>query len=349
MKTLVPIITILVASVSIVHSNTLANDYSEAKHPVESLQSPSTNSLFALVSSGPKWYLANSANQGTTWFVKNLPAGAELVSFFDDTGGLLLTCTREAGKQTYSLLRTRDAGKSWHDVGSFTRTAKIATAWSIQFTDVQNGWILLNEDNSPILFRTSDGGKTVQKETVCGGCINLSSRLRKSGQQVWLTSDRVILLLHPGNQAGWIPTQFEHLTTQDVSLSPEGLLTVMGNVGLDGTILLSEDSGKSFRTVLTVEDQYLESISSTPAGASHICAVGRGRKMHCSRDLGKHWSTVSTLPKNRSKQSPWFRQVLLVDGAWFVIRSGGYLYRSTDNGMHWMEIDILKQAKPDLK
>ena len=116
---------------------------------------------FALVCYWNSW-IYTSANQGKTWIISPMPAGAYLrdIEFINPTVGWLFVAEFEESKR--NLHQTTDGGQSW--------TLIKRTGWldvELSFVDAQMGWAVACDNaycSEPVavraLLKTSDGGLT---------------------------------------------------------------------------------------------------------------------------------------------------------------------------------------------
>ncbi|MDW8325879.1 MAG: DUF1906 domain-containing protein [Anaerolineales bacterium] len=144
----------------------------------------STISAFAPLSETAGWLLTDSAlfltrDAGQSWATLAPETGSALLIaafFLDEVNGWLLAVSQsEAGDPAYTLLRTRDGGRTWahKPLGLFAPGAPEAFAESAHlfFLDAQTGWLVVKQAGSAnfslgALFHTADGGETWARQTI---------------------------------------------------------------------------------------------------------------------------------------------------------------------------------------
>jgi photosystem II stability/assembly factor-like uncharacterized protein len=148
-------------------------------------------SAFGPLSESDGWLLADSGpyltrDAGRSWESLTVAAGGEALSavfFLDPENGWLVTASlTDAGEPAYTLLRTRDGGRTWSRIplALFAPGAPEAFAESVHlsFLDSQTGWLTVKQATSAnfslgTLFHTTDGGATWTRRTLpLGGPVH---------------------------------------------------------------------------------------------------------------------------------------------------------------------------------
>lgn len=138
---------------------------------------PPTISAFAPLSETAGWLLTDSAlfltrDAGQSWESLAPETGGALGAafFLDEAHGWLIAVSQtEAGDPAYTLLHTRDGGRTWArtSLALFAPGAPEAFAESVylHFLDSQTGWLVVKQATGAnfslgALFHTADGGAT---------------------------------------------------------------------------------------------------------------------------------------------------------------------------------------------
>jgi photosystem II stability/assembly factor-like uncharacterized protein len=75
------------------------------------------------------------------------------------------------------------------------------------------------------------------------------------------------------------------------------------------------------------------------------CVVGYSTHMFCTTDEGVTWTSKDVLPVRSNGQSDFFKNlVILESGRGWVLREGGYLYRTIDSGLTWHVLDPINPS-----
>jgi hypothetical protein len=116
-------------------------------------------------------------------------------------------------------------------------------------------------------------------------------------------------------------------------------------VGQDngGPILTTRDFGRSWRKEFEDEGgTVLQKI--WLLDNKRRCAVGNSTLLFCTMDDGLTWISKDVLPPPSIGQSRLFRNIVLLDsGHGWVLRYGGYLYATNNDGQSWRQFDPIGQ------
>jgi photosystem II stability/assembly factor-like uncharacterized protein len=111
---------------------------------------------------------------------------------------------------------------------------------------------------------------------------------------------------------------------------------VAERVGLQGCAPVEEWN----KSPLRLSPTYSRSIL-----AKYGCVVGYSTHMFCTTDEGVTWTSKDVLPVRSNGQSDFFKNlVILESGRGWVLREGGYLYRTIDSGLTWHVLDPINPS-----
>ena len=180
-----------------------------------------------------------TADGGKTW----TPSRFKDITFFD----IAMNPNGEAWTvgEFETILHTVDAGKTWQvQRGGTTRDFRIGPYFAVDFDkNNQDGWVVgLNGE----VMSTSDGGKTWKGTKLpINRAVYVAER---AGQSLWMAGADGTFILAQLDQQQLGDWKVENPTFNDISdLAITGDLEVA--VGLNGTVIFSEDSGAHWQTI----------------------------------------------------------------------------------------------------
>jgi photosystem II stability/assembly factor-like uncharacterized protein len=297
-------------------------------------------------------YILQSKNRGASWRRFNCPLGVKKLFFVSPDQGWALQWVVDATlhRTSIHLLGTRDGGQHWTElaqspvVDSTEQTNEYVTAMA--FMDKFNGWIVgAGPDQTGLILQTNDGGKTLQRiNRPLSNCFGVAAH-PNAGVLVFGVG-YLIRSIDKGKH--WeSPVDLGKLGVKPIGFlmssakfMHDGRGWLAGQAGR-GAILTTQDFGQSWQKQFEDSgDTIFQDI--WPIDAGHLCAVGNSTFLFCSTDGGSTWSSADVLPRLATTQSPIFKKiVLLPSGRGWVVRYGGYLYRTSDEGRTWQEFDPL--------
>lgn len=133
---------------------------------------------------------------GSTWAASSVPPSASVGGFFglkflDARNGWVLLAGGDSAfnKTTTSLLRTRDGGRSWVDLGRLPTGARLH---DFAFANANDGWIV---GAGGLVLRTRDGGDHWQVQaTQAGSGRDLNVVVAVDAATVWIGGERGTIL-----------------------------------------------------------------------------------------------------------------------------------------------------------
>jgi photosystem II stability/assembly factor-like uncharacterized protein len=174
-------------------------------------------------------------HQGTDWGFKD-------VQFFDSQHGWasIGLLTGSSNGNTF-LARTDDGGNHWSWVD--TGLGNASPTWgAMSFTDPQHGWVVIDMG---VAARTTDGGKTWTRQTVCNLCRTFGMAFRDT-QNGWVVGEGQYSTSDGG----------DHYNQQDLGMGADvrGIDFVDSlhgwMAGESGGVLYTADGGQSWRFAL---------------------------------------------------------------------------------------------------
>jgi photosystem II stability/assembly factor-like uncharacterized protein len=300
-------------------------------------------------------YILKTQDGGNTWHKFTTPSQISHIFFISASHGWALRFLSDPkSKETaVYLMVTKDGGEHWERTSdkpvaiSTRQNHQIVT--SMAFIDRSRGWLVgegsagkgfvLETLNGGQSFRTPDGlpqGLT--------GCVGVYAR---TGLGVLILGSEYVLI-SADNGKTWksavapetlgISPQLFDMSSAAFLKDGRGWLVGQGYRG-SGTILSTTDFGRSWRLEFAAEGaSNFKGIWTTDD--KRRCAVGYSSLLFCTADDGISWSSREVLPARVRDQSNYFRNlVLLPSGRGWVMRYGGYLYRTADGGQTWLEAD----------
>lgn len=299
---------------------------------------------------GKQHFVFRTTDGGRSWLMISVPEPFFSMSFFDRHRGWALTTVKSAtGYVSTQLFQSKDAGLTWKQAASEPEMFVSEMA----FVDPDHGWFV-GEGVSPknFVLSTTDGGRSLRRVTNMpkGGDYEGIFALR--GGPVWIFGKDTILSTRDEGRT-WAQ-QFSRLQPnppwEEADLISGTFLAggrgwIVGQGASSAIILSTADFGNHWRTVFESQASfYFEDVSFWDE--AHGCAVGLYTKLYCTQDGGKTWTGRNVLPSRKGKQADFFiRIVMLNSRSGFVLRAGGFLYKTRDGGQTWREFDPLLPSR----
>jgi photosystem II stability/assembly factor-like uncharacterized protein len=290
-------------------------------------------------------------NGGGSWQQITSPFGLTRLFFVSrERGWALQRITDSKLNQTsVHLLATKDGGQHWNElserplVDSVEQTHEVIIAMA--FMDDLHGWFVGGgPKNTGFILQTNDGGKSFQRidravsaplgltagaktgVLIFGmGFVSRSADMGKNWESP-ITSEKL----------GVDPDAFIMFSSKFV---PDGHGWLVGQAKY-GVILGSQDFGQTWRIAFKDMTHYTLFQDIWRVNSQELCAVGNTTFFFCSMDGGSTWSSRDVLPPPEAagQSTGFFKLVLLNSGRGWVVRDGGYLYRTADSGRTWKEV-----------
>ncbi len=221
------------------------------------------------------------------------------------------------------ILKTADSGRSW------ARKKAGMDLYAVQFTDENNGSAAGGNvgyiKNRRLVVRTTDGGETWQPELKKRGPVLYG--LASAGPGTPLVCGQKGDLVGRGD-GGWAPLESptKHVLS---SLAISGDTGVV--VGSYGTILRTEDGGRTWTTPSPDKQKSVESVSFW--GSGYGLATGRETLVLWTTDGGRTWTDSPTVP------GLYVENACLLNARTAVAEGqGGVIFRTSDAGATWEQI-----------
>jgi photosystem II stability/assembly factor-like uncharacterized protein len=221
------------------------------------------------------------------------------------------------------VLKTTDSGRSW------VRKDAGMDLLAVQFTDETNGYAAGGSvgyiKNRQFVVRTTDGGDTWQPELKKWGPVLYG--LTSAGRDFPLACGQKGALANRGD-GGWarIKSPTKHVLASLALSRGKGVA-----VGSYGTILRTEDGGRTWTSPLPDDEKSLNSISFS--GPGYGLATGGERLVLWTVDGGKTWTNSKTVP------GLYMGSACLLNAQTAVaVGAGGVIFRTSDAGATWEQI-----------
>lgn len=216
------------------------------------------------------------------------------------------------------------------------------------FIDQSRGWLVGEGSGHGFILQTSDGGKTFKRPAGLRQSIgNCTSVYARAGIGVLVLGVGIVLRSSDMGRTWESAIDLERLgirrdalVMSSAAFLSDGRGWLVGQ-GYGGLVLRTNDYGRSWH------EEYGNKGSSNfhsiwPTDEKRRCVVGYSSNLFCTTDDGATWTAKDTLPPRTDLQSNYFRNlVLLPSGRGWVLRDGGYIYRTDDGGQTWHEFDPL--------
>jgi photosystem II stability/assembly factor-like uncharacterized protein len=299
-----------------------------------------------------QFYMFETHNAGDTWTEWKVPDGIFRISFVSGSIGWCLRQVRGSheGRERIYLLRTKTSGQAWKQVSLVPVSSQVQTAYSrtdLTFIDGSQGWFIGSSYSAPVL-ETSDGGKSVHRvDNLPGNPGNIYGLYAREDAGVWIYGQGFVWHSKNRGRTWTSPVNLKALGTNrdafnvsDIFFSRDGRGWLAGQ-DPDGMILRTDDDGEHWERMR--DDENVGNFSSIWFWDDRNgCATGYPAALTCTKDDGATWATRDVLPKAEGHQAKWFTKlVLLGSNRGWLLRSGGYLYHTTNGGETWEPFDPL--------
>ncbi|UUY05086.1 YCF48-related protein [Svornostia abyssi] len=276
--------------------------------------------------------IVGSTDGGATWSPKTAVPGSRAaggnatptdIAFTSDTVGFV---SSTQGR----IYKTTDGGGSWTQVNDTNRSVNDLT-----FVDANTGFAV---GASGLFLETTDGGTTwVPKNTGADGS-NLTTVRAVDASNAIATNEKGDFLLRTTDKGATF-SRVSAMTqaTNTVGYSSATRVVAAGN---DGALAASNDGGATFTTIGNprLSGQYFV-IRSAPGGAAF--ATGENGGLARTTDGGQTWTKVG-VPTSEDILDVSFPTAQIG----YAIDTDGKLFKSTNTGTSWANLDTGTTAKP---
>lgn len=274
----------------------------------------------------------STADGGETWSPKTAVPGTRAAGGTATPTDLAFTSDLVGFASTSQgrIYRTADGGGSWTQVSDTNRNVQDMT-----FFDAVNGFAV---GAAGLFLTTDDSGATWTPKSTAADASNLVSVRAASALSAIATSEKGDFLLRTTDRGA---------TFSRVSPSTEASFAVAFSsptrviaAGQDGSTAASDDGGATFTRIGTARltGQFFV-IRSAPGGSAF--ATGENGALARTTDGGKTWGKVGV---------PTSEDILDVSfptaQTGYAIDTDGKLFKSTNTGTSWANIDTGTTAKP---
>lgn len=302
-------------------------------------------------------YILKTQDGGNTWQRFKILSNINQLFFIDQKKGWALRHPphSDSSQTRIDLVVTNDGGEHWKNVSPtpvFTPTNQSKeTVTSMAFIDELHGWLVgEGPDRDGLVFQTDDGGQTLrQSDPLPKGTSNCLGVYAGPKTGVLVFGVGFVIRSVDNGKTWKSPIETEKLginrgafVIPSARFMHDGRGWLVGQAG-GGAILSSRDFGQTWR--MEFEDKNGTIFQDLwPADTKHRCAVGNSTLLFCTTNDGLTWTSRDVLPQPSTGQSRIFRNIVLLNsGRGWVLRYGGYLYRTIDNGQTWQEFDPIAQ------
>ena len=330
-------------------------EISFARNPVEDIFFLDDKHGWVAIWSKKNSFLLITVDGGRSWTKVGTETPFRIVSFIDSENGWALGQGPRNNKgPEYQLLRTQDGGNTWRVVSVPISSSVNDPVYvmDFRFVDQLRGWILASGSlGSSVILDTNDGGSSV-KELYLTHTYMLLGLFAGQDGHLWAYGHDV--LLHSADY-GWTwrsqirpentPGGRRIMRFTSAFVFGDGHGWVVGG-GPKPVMLKTKDFGRNWDMGLELDVQggTLENVFFVDP--RHGCAVGSTTYLVCTRDGGKTWESMASLPSAKKKQSGVFRRVVMLpSGRGWVLREGGYLYETRDFGRSWQERNLVASIR----
>ncbi len=285
------------------------------------------------------------------WTVQNTGLSGELIcdaSFPDRQNGWAVGILG-------SVIHTQDGGKTWEKQGSGTRRH----LFTVCFPDRDNGWAA---GDVMTLIHTADGGKTwepqavqqITEENVFASEVIFNGVFFHDANEGWLVGEfgAIYHTVDGGKNWQYLPVaalepevaedewELPKLTLFDVRFTDRQRGFILG---VDGTLLKTDDGGTEWKKIESASANSLFSISVV---GEKCWAVGdRGVYIH-SGDGGNTWTNDEDAVHTKG----WLTSVDFVnDKVGWTVGKAGAVFKTIDGGETWEWLSGVSYDWPEFK
>ncbi|MGK2936647.1 MAG: WD40/YVTN/BNR-like repeat-containing protein [Solirubrobacteraceae bacterium] len=276
--------------------------------------------------------VVGSTDGGATWSPKTAVPGTRAaggnatptdIAFTSDTVGF-------ASSTQGRIYRTTDGGGSWTQVNDTNRSVNDVT-----FVDANTGFAV---GASGLFLETTDGGTTwVPKNTGADGSTLTTVRAVDANNAIATNEKGDFLLRTTDKGATFSRVSATTQSTNTVGYSSATRVVAAGN---DGALAASNDGGATFTTIGNprLSGRYFV-IRSAPGGSAF--ATGENGGLARTTDGGQTWTKVG-VPTSEDILDVSFPTAQIG----YAIDTDGKLFKSTNTGTSWANLDTGTTAKP---
>ena len=345
---------VLIAMIHLLHIERGMSAGTEERHPAGPLRelafATSSDGWAALTGAEGEILLATH-DGGLTWSKLPTPPPFHKLFFVDSSRGWGLSGTVGNSSST-TLWRTSNGGKTWAstELGSAAGVQHGDEIVDLWFASERHAVFLSRQHaGSGAVYFTGDGGRTVRQVESISAIGTTRALFGDRNGNIWLLASSAIwhsastgVLWMPQLTTANRPTGKAGLTANAGVALGSGRIVVVGERS-GGSILLSDNYGGNWRTVLQTDDLgYFSDVSFVDGG--YGCAVGSSVVIYCSEDGGVSWKRWPVLPSsklgNTHPASRFDRIVLTSRRHGFAVAAIGNLYETEDGGNSWRETDL---------
>lgn len=276
--------------------------------------------------------VVGSTDGGATWSPKTAVPGTRAaggnatptdIAFTSDTVGF-------ASSTQGRIYRTTDGGGSWTQVNDTNRAVNDVT-----FVDANTGFAV---GASGLFLETTDGGTTWAPKNTGADGSNLTTVRAVDASNAIATNEKGDFLLRTTDKG----TTFSRVsaTTQSTNTVGYSSATRVVAAGADGALAASNDGGATFTPIGNPRllGRYFV-IRSAPGGSAF--ATGENGGLARTTDGGQTWTKVG-VPTSEDILDVSFPTAQIG----YAIDTDGKLFKSTNTGTSWANLDTGTTAKP---
>lgn len=287
------------------------------------------NTLLRTDDGGATWRQVYGAPAPALW-----PTGP--VRFFADGSGV-------GAGDNGAILATRDAGRSWAQVGTLSADCQFGLQVSaLSFPDRTHGWatVTCGGTPAPALYRTLDGGATWAPAGPPGpagdGHVAVSFVDRKTG---YLVTEAGCLLRTDDGGATLTPVDGVAAHTRSLAFVTEE----RGWEARGDRLFATADGGHTWTPVSL--GRPVQQFALLPEGAAWLSTGGpclgdadAARVLMYTADGGLTWTEYRLGPMPCDWRAPWLDSLQFADARHGWLRSGTALYYTEDGGQSWRQL-----------
>ena len=276
--------------------------------------------------------VVGSTDGGATWSPKTAVPGTRAAGGSATPTDLAFTSDAVgfASSTQGRIYRTTDGGGSWTQVNDTNRAVN-----DVAFVDANTGFAV---GASGLFLETTDGGTTwVPKNTGADGSTLTTVRAVDANNAIATNEKGDFLLRTTDKGATFSRVSATTQATNTVGYSSATRVVAAGN---DGALAASNDGGATFTAIGNprLSGQYFV-IRSAPGGAAF--ATGENGGLARTTDGGQTWTKVG-VPTSEDILDVSFPTAQIG----YAIDTDGKLFKSTNTGTSWANLDTGTTAKP---